>query len=872
MKKLLKTTILILMGILSVFKLEAQEKSINNQIQVIPYVFEGVIEKVEIYAGDKKGNKVSESATKLEDGVEYYIQPDGNRAIGFSITTIKLCKVYKGSDIENQEKIYLITSSPDLMVYKQDGQLRYMNFHNAHSTEVVYMPSSVGSRNIFFCNKNENNHLTIYNKDLSISFNNNFTEQTTGVTKSNTPVEFASGFGKVFYSKTELNVFLSSIPTINVNAKDKCVLLQKKSLNVLENVEEPIIKINYEQNLENYSKWLQFTLDRKNNTASNKTSKVAATDLTLEIANARMVGADAAPWFEFDVLVSANTTTYFDNCLMRIQYNTSAFNSNVVANSNIQITRAPAFNNSTYTTPQTDVIDQTSNTIGLPFGTNFSASTWSRTQINSTPQVMLSVRFKIQSCNQFANINYTDVSFTPMFSYYAANANDNIVNGVNFDNTSYNGSVTDKTCIPIINGFNNYVPAGTNQILTITGKYFGLGKGAGTVIFKDANLGTVYPALGGANNGGIQQYDVVSWTHDEIQIKIPGTIDSSSVLPPIPGSGKFKVKTRYSQTVESSSALSIPYAVFSYADILPSYRKVPMQLSGLNNNGYVVHLHPNVVSTFPDAKAVIRKAMKDWNCVSSINWKIGSDTAIASSNDGLCMINVGSFSALQRTVRTPGVCPLPSGNVYYLKSFDIEIKNPFSNPAYSWQVDTVGSLASNKYDFYHAIAHELGHAHLLEHANDTLGDVMFWSAWNGPYPAAQRKTVAGSSGAPSGGLYVTTNLSGNLTCAGNQILLPPTNCTGAAIGVKEISNPLSVSIFPNPSAPNQDLIIKLDLQNENIVHFQMFDITGKLLKVSQSDKAKTIEHVFSTEGIEAGIYLLKINLGNQQQTVKIIKQ
>lgn len=38
MKKLLKTTILILIGILSVFKLEAQEKSINNQIQEIPYV------------------------------------------------------------------------------------------------------------------------------------------------------------------------------------------------------------------------------------------------------------------------------------------------------------------------------------------------------------------------------------------------------------------------------------------------------------------------------------------------------------------------------------------------------------------------------------------------------------------------------------------------------------------------------------------------------------------------------------------------------------------------------------------------------------------------------------------------------------------
>jgi spore coat protein U-like protein len=74
---------------------------------------------------------------------------------------------------------------------------------------------------------------------------------------------------------------------------------------------------------------------------------------------------------------------------MRIKYNTSAFGSSVVANGNIQITRATPFNTISYNDPQVDVIDQTSNTIGLPFGSNYSATTWARQQSTSTPIVML---------------------------------------------------------------------------------------------------------------------------------------------------------------------------------------------------------------------------------------------------------------------------------------------------------------------------------------------------------------------------------------------------------------------------------------------------------------------------------------------------
>lgn len=854
--------------------MEAQ--NINSQIQEIPYVFEGIIEKIELYAGDKSGNKLPESTIKKENGIDYFFQQDGSPAIGYSIATIKLCKAYKGASIISEEKLYILTSSEQLTIYKQDGQTRHMYIPSSHSTDVLYLPATIGRRSIFFCKKNEKGYLTIYNYLTGIGFNDNYISDKNTLGGNEKQIEYAMGFNKTFYSQDELNTFLSSIPTLIQNPKDKCALVEKKSLIVSEN--EEVVKINYQQNLENYNKWLNFTLERKNNPKSNKTSKVATTDLTLGIANPRMVGTSIAPWFEFDVLVSANTTTYFDNCLMRIQYNTSAFGSNVVAGSNILITRAAAFNNPTYTNPQADVIDQTTNTIGMPFGTDFIASSWSRTIINSTPKIMLTVRFKIQSCSQFANINFADISFTPMFSYYTINATDNIVAGINFGNTLYNGTVTDKTCEPLITSFTNNVPAGANKILTINGKYFGAYKGTGTVIFMNADKGNVYPPSWGPNSGGIQQYDVISWNHDEIKIKLPSVIDSvpdpmtSTELLPIPGSGKFKLRNQFGYIKESSTKLTIPFAIFGYAEPFPIYRKIQVKLSGQDYNGYIVHLNPNVTSTFPNAKAVIRKAMKDWSCATGINWRLGNDTTLSSAMDATSMINIGSFSALQRTINKINICPDVTGNVYYLKSFDIEIKNPFSNPIYSWQVDTTGDLQANKYDFYHGIAHELGHALLLQHANDSLGDIMFWSAWNGFYPASQRKLVWVSSGAQYGGDYVVDSLSSNLTCTGKHIYNLPANCTGV-IGVKEnANNQFNITLFPNPSIIGESITIKLAFDTEKSIQFKWYDVSGKLIQFTDKEKVSSEDIILSTENINAGIYLLQIIIDGKIQSVKIIKQ
>ncbi|HIP31764.1 MAG TPA: hypothetical protein EYG86_03290, partial [Crocinitomicaceae bacterium] len=84
-------------------------------------------------------------------------------------------------------------------------------------------------------------------------------------------------------------------------------------------------------------------------------------------------------FFEFDILASDNSGVYFDNCLIRLGYNTNAFGSNLVSNGKVKITKGNNFNSATYIDPNTNIIDQTTSVLGIPFGTDFNTATLNRT-------------------------------------------------------------------------------------------------------------------------------------------------------------------------------------------------------------------------------------------------------------------------------------------------------------------------------------------------------------------------------------------------------------------------------------------------------------------------------------------------------------
>jgi len=68
-------------------------ETLNKKIQNIPYVFQGEIIDVEIYPGDKEGNRIPNEEAVWDSGAGEFYQSDGSYAIGYSSAKFKVCKV-----------------------------------------------------------------------------------------------------------------------------------------------------------------------------------------------------------------------------------------------------------------------------------------------------------------------------------------------------------------------------------------------------------------------------------------------------------------------------------------------------------------------------------------------------------------------------------------------------------------------------------------------------------------------------------------------------------------------------------------------------------------------------------------------------------
>lgn len=854
---------------LSIHTQNLDEKKINDAVKNIPYVFEGEVIDYEVYAGDHEGNRLAPGVFTLQDG---------SKAIGFVSVKVQVCKIYKGKNQLKHGTIEIITSSKYLNVFPgadstTGSAVAYTFVVPEHGISQEFFLKEKGLKYIFFCT------LPKYPGKSQISFDNSigvYPDPSLTVlynwwnTRESDP--YAWNSLKVFGSQAELTSFISKIEGLNTKAENFC---EDKGQGQLPSTPDGIEPIDYQTRLDNYTAWLNFKQSYK--PKKNMSKDVNATALTLELSNPSISGTSPTDkYFEFDIVVYASdNTTYFDNCLIRLQYNASAFGTNVVANNNIVITRGTLYDNTTYTNPNTDVIDQTGNTLGIPMGTDYMQSSWNRTAVTIFPEILMHVKMKIQTCNQLSGFNYTDISLTSNFSFYAITANANIVDTYSYDLTNYYGTINDATCIPQITSFSDYVPAGTGATLTITGNYFGQAMGtAGTVVFKNANAGNSYPPGTGIKKGGIQYYDVISWTDDEIQIRLPSIIDSVPLPPPaltgnvnpVPGSGKFKVVNFTDNGVESPYGITIPYAINqSIYAIFPTYDKKRIHLIDQNGqDGYTIHCTPAIETHMPGAKNIIRKALRDWSCVSGINWQLGNDTTLSKGKDGVCIIDTISFSnnVLQYTDLDVRYCP--STLQHILSSLDIGIAIPVS-----WQVDTTGNLIAGNEDFYNAVAHELGHGHLLKHINDSLGDIMFYLAAPGPLLSAQRKRVWLSPGAMNGAIWVTSNSITALTCADMHVLNYPSDCTGLSVAENETG--INISSFPNPVSDGF-VTIRFDLNQESRTRLVLYDELGRMLKATQELKtAGSISEMIYVGDLANGSYYIHVIINDVPHTVKLIK-
>jgi hypothetical protein len=122
--------------------------------------------------------------------------------------------------------------------------------------------------------------------------------------------------------------------------------------------------------------------------------------------------------------------------------------------------------------------------------------------------------------------------------------------------------------------------------------------------------------------------------------------------------------------------------------------------------------------------------------------------------------------------------------------------------------------------------------------------------------------------------YGAFNFSNNNGNTSGDVIHTSTLSVAEAIasGIDEVSNPLSLRVYPNPVTDHFNVSYSLAEPQQVII--SLFDLTGKVAAVLQNENLGTgpYQKNFSLpDGMAPGLYLLRVDAGNSSFCKKIIK-
>lgn len=656
--------------------------------------------------------------------------------------------------------------------------------------------------------------------------------------------------------------------------------------------------IPYEQREKNYKKYLESLNLRLSKAKTNKQKSLASiTDLNVNFANPTIVGSN----FEFDIMASSTgASTYLDNAIFNIQYNSAAFGTNAVANNKVTVTRGASFNNTTYIDPNPQLSNGI-DTIGIPFGSDGTQSSWNRTLLTSTPVQLLHVSIKIQTCNLPAGLQFINTSFTSGFSWYVSNANadPNTAAVIIYDNVNYGTGLNTaipacglqiSNCTPasvIAGAYYTGIPNNESK-LTINGT--GFGSTQGTVLMRNAvnNSAPLYIPL--------DSYDITSWTDNQIVVNVPSVLFPTIALPinsNYPGSGYVKVVPVGAITIDtavSSIPVQIPYILknrttggssakhrisFAYRNVIDSTGIADSAAYWFRFDIATVANNPN-----PFCRPLLKQAIKDWACELGIRYRIGKDTTITNTApDGISYITFKSGTGAD-TLSNPNFIAetAPSVNFcngnYYSTEADISFMlNPLSHGFPDWYYinpslvptgTATGTMPSGFTDFFEVALHELGHASLLLHVNDT-SDLMYFKIFQN-VPRSYISTNDQNGGIDNV-VYSKTLIYPSSGCSYNPFRIPAAGsgaCVSPTSGIESIgNNTFQLSVYPNPTSQVLNVTFVKEKESSNTI--KLINIVGQTIFYKNIAKNYGANEIINISGFAKGTYILVVT--DNQNTV-----
>jgi len=232
---MIRYTIITLFFILNLFNLSFSQENdstkLKQDIANTPYVIEGKVVNVEHYPVDKNHNRLYAKDAN-ESG--NFVLKNGVSAIGCIKTTIKILKIYKGSI--DTKTIEIITYSKHLDIYKRsfDGKDTLLSRINRPShgsvDNIIYTSKNIGEQKLLFLSKRIESDYFKHNIKLEYSI---LTPNQRSFQKNRLPNfkdYYASGNGKVFYSKEEFNIYFKQFSSLNIDNPKIVSSTEKKML------------------------------------------------------------------------------------------------------------------------------------------------------------------------------------------------------------------------------------------------------------------------------------------------------------------------------------------------------------------------------------------------------------------------------------------------------------------------------------------------------------------------------------------------------------------------------------------------------------------------------------------------------------------
>ena len=89
------------------------------------------------------------------------------------------------------------------------------------------------------------------------------------------------------------------------------------------------------------------------------------------------------------------------------------------------------------------------------------------------------------------------------------------------------------------------------------------------------------------------------------------------------------------------------------------------------------------------------------------------------------------------------------------------------------------------------------------------------------------------------------------------------------VSVEDVAyNSDNVAVFPNPA--NDQLNVRLLFAESNAVNIELFDLTGKVVAVPNTNQFSTTnQYTFDVAELNKGVYILKVTNGNKVSTSKV---